>query len=74
MSDFQEENNKNIENSELTEDNKNEQNKEKDLLEKLTELQKEIYESWLRDTDKVKEIIETHNFLNEILKRIQWKK
>ena len=69
MSDFQEENNKNIENSELTEDNKNEQNKEKDLLEKLTELQKEIYESWLRDTDKVKEIIETHNFLNEILKK-----
>ena len=57
------------ENNENTESTQDKTNKQKDLLEKLKNIQNEIYISWIRDTDKVKEIKETHNFLNEILKQ-----
>ena len=56
------------ENNENTESTQDKTNKQKDLLEKLKNIN-EIYISWIRDTDKVKEIKETHNFLNEILKK-----
>ena len=57
------------ENNENTESTQDKTNKQKDLLEKLKNIQNEIYMSLWRDTDKVKEIKETHNFLNEILKK-----
>ncbi len=57
------------ENNENTESTQDKTNKQKDLLEKLKNIQNEIYISWYNNTDKVKEIKETHNFLNEILKQ-----
>ena len=70
---FEDENNKNQEENNKKEENNKEEEiqinetKEIDLLEKMKEIDDAIYISWQKDTDKVKEIIECHEFLTQII-------
>ena len=50
---------------------KNQNNQKSELLNKMEYLQESIFQSWMKDLDKVNEIIETHNFLEDILNKCE---
>ena len=64
--------NENIELINNSNPNLNNQKKQKStLLSKMDFLQESIFQSWAKDLDKVNEIIETHNFLEDILNKCE---
>ena len=49
----------------------NENNQKSEILKKMESLQESIYISWLKDLDKVNEIIECHNLLSDIINKCE---
>ena len=49
----------------------NQKNKKSELLNKMEYLEESIFQSWLKDLDSVNEIIESHNFLEDILTKCE---
>ena len=49
----------------------NENNQKSEILKQMESLQESIYISWLKDTDKVNEIIECHNLLSDIINKCE---
>ena len=48
---------------------RHEENEKSEILQKMESLKESIYLSWLKDLDKVNEIIECHTFLQEIISK-----
>ena len=67
MSEEEEENNKNKEQNNNEEEIEIKDTKEIDLMQKMKEIEQAIIFSWQRDTDRVKEIIECHEFLTQLI-------
>ena len=49
----------------------NENNQKSEILKQMESLQESIYISWLKDLDKVNEIIECHNLLSDIINKCE---
>ena len=64
---FQDEKDKNPAENNNEEEKQIEESTKIDLLEKMKEIDDAIFTAWQRDIDKVKEIIECHEFLTQII-------